>query len=349
MCDTEKSILKADRCCSRRGFLGRALGCSAFVGLGLSLAAPRVRAEFAAQVSGELTEKTAFARIEKLAEGVWAVISTPFTPEGVDGTTFSNGAIIAGRDGVLTLEGHATPAGSVWVSDAALALTGMRPTHVVLTHFHNDHAGGLAGHQLGAQAPAIIATATTRRLLIEDAQAELDQTLGDAKDTMVTTGKGLRLPETILVDDATPTVIDLGGRSVRLTCRKGHTPSDITVELDDPRIIFTGDLLFKGLFPYYGDALPSAWNQAIEDLAREAYTKYVPGHGSVAEHLWLADYQYLLSDVEQAAKRAHEQGKPAAEAWQEYKVPEALGEWKLFRPDVYLFAFEAWERELASN
>jgi hypothetical protein len=57
----------------------------------------------------------------------------------------------------------------------------------------------------------------------------------------------------------------------------------------------------------------------------------------------------LLADVGDAARRAVGKGTPAAEAWKSYEIPESLGSWALFRPDVTRFAFEAWERELKAK
>jgi hypothetical protein len=60
----------------------------------------------------------------------------------------------------------------------------------------------------------------------------------------------------------------------------------------------------------------------------------------------VGDYLALLDDVEAAARRAIEAGKPVAEAARAYRPPVELGEWVLFSPDYYAVAFGAWEREL---
>ncbi len=321
--------------CSRRDFLG----CGAYVALALAAGSTLTRRAFAAPLTGETVRTEPFARIEKLADGVWAVVSTPGVAN--DFRTVANGGIIAGRDAVLLVEGLNTPQGGAWLSDMARVLTGRRPTHVVVTHVHGDHVNGLSGQIGGDDQPTIIGTATTRRLMAERNAAPPQQGEGDIRKTVP-----IVLPDSVIVDETKPTELDLGGRTVRLTPRLGHSPSDLTIELLEPRVLWGGDLVFNGLFPYYGDAIPSKLGEACNAMLRDGDTTYVPGHGSVATAKELEPYLALLADVEAAARRAVEKGVPASEAWQEYQTPAALGEWMKFRPDIYRFAFEAWEREL---
>ncbi len=95
---------------------------------------------------------------------------------------------------------------------------------------------------------------------------------------------------------------------------------------------------------FYGDAIPSRWIEALRRLLDDDRTTYVPGHGSLASRDDLKPYMELMHTAD-AAKRAIENGVPASEAWRA-RDPQSLGEWGKFRPDVYRFAFEAWEKEL---
>jgi len=329
-------------CCSRRGFLG--LSCSGYLALAWGAAGLGARSAFgqdpgaAAKVASE-----SWSYIEKLNDGIYCSISTPFKAGGgIDPTTFSNGGILAGKERVLVIEGFNTPTGAAWQGSAAKELVGKHPTHVVLTHFHPDHSNGLAGYQRGAECPAIISTGKTRELVIEANKAV---PAAEANSAFARTGT-LRAPDTIIADASKPVTVDLGGRSVRLVPRAGHTPSDVTIELDDPRIVFCGDLFFNGLFPYYGDAIPSVLRKSMGTLLDEKFDVYVPGHGPRTDAKGVRRYVELLDHVEAAARKAVKDGTPAAEAWKTYKIPDSMGTWTKFRPDVYRFGFEAWEREL---
>lgn len=324
----------------RRDFLT----CGAYAALAFAFA-PSARRVIAGEPAADTVVTKDFARVQKVGEGLWSVVSTPMRDGKFFPTTICNGGLVAGKEGVLAVEGFNTPEGAAWLSDLSVELTGRRPTHVVLTHFHADHSAGLAGYPRGAEAPAIVATKETRRLLLE--KLHKDPPAGEGE--FAKAGTKLLLPDTILVDPAKPVSIDLGGRTARLVPRGGHTPSDLTVEVDGPRALFAGDLYFNGFFPYFGDAIPSRLAETVAAIRKEDHAVYVPGHGPLSDAAQLAPYAALLEDVGAAARRAVEKGTPAGEAWKSYAIPESLGAWTLFRPEFAKFAFEAWERELRAK
>jgi glyoxylase-like metal-dependent hydrolase (beta-lactamase superfamily II) len=311
----------------RRGFLEGALGCATY----LALAPATALRTFAATAYGEVVAEEAFARIEVVADGVWAVISTPLRDGGRHFTTTANGGIVAGRDGVLVVEGFYSDEGAAWLSGRVRELTGREPTHAVVTHYHADHTRGLGGLSAGrpeaSPSLALLATPATRDLLVEQ--------------------KEKVIPDTSIADEGM--TIDLGDRSVRLVPRRGHTASDVTVELNDPKVIWCGDLVWNGMFPNYVDAIPSHLARHCEAILGRSDTAYVPGHGDRAAAAALDAYLGLIRDVEQSARRAVEQGRPAAAAAAEYRLPESLAAWTLFSPSYFERAFQAWENELVER
>lgn len=326
--------------CCRRSILKGTLGCGAYTLMSLALSDSQTRNAFAASHASNSVIEQPFARIEKLSDGVWAAISTP---NNGDMTTVSNGGIIAGNDAVLVIEGFNTPKGGAWMRNAAKELTGQYPTHVVLTHYHGDHSNGLSGYMQDGDAPSIIATSETRKLLLNN---QLNQEFMADSGTLVQTNSNPLIPNTVIVDTSKPTKIDLGGKVVSVVPRYGHTPSDLTIELEEPNIIWCGDLFFNHMFPYYGDAIPSVLSKTCNSFMKSEDSTYVPGHGSVATKEDIHQYLALIGHVGEAAKDAIAKGKAAEEAWQEYSIPASMGEWAKFRPDVYKFAFTAWENEL---
>jgi glyoxylase-like metal-dependent hydrolase (beta-lactamase superfamily II) len=222
------------------------------------------------------------------------------------------------------------------MAERARALTRRWPSHVVLTHLHGDHTGGIEG-SVSVGSPGIHATAVTRDLTLASERAR-----EEASESRLTI-----LADVAVIPD-TPTTIDLGGRFVRLVPRSGHTPSDVTIELDDHSVMFCGDLVWNRMFPNYRDAIPSRLSQDIRALRRNSITTYVPGHGPLGNNSDLELFIQLIDSVEEAARRAHERGVPAAEAAKAYSVPPALGEWLMFSERYYEVALRAWERELGA-
>jgi glyoxylase-like metal-dependent hydrolase (beta-lactamase superfamily II) len=280
---------------------------------------------------GTVVAREPFGSLEKIGDGVWALISTPLTG---DSTTVSNGGIIAGRNGVLAIEGFNRPAGAQWLAAKAKELTGKWPTHVVLTHYHGDHSNGIAGYQRDGEQPVIHATERTRELVLTKNMP------ADPARTSTLNGAELIIP------NASRT-LDLGGPQANIVQRGGHTDSDLAIELDDPNVVFCGDLVWNGMFPNYVDAMPSRLNASVRTLRRSSSgTIYVPGHGALARAADFDRYVAMLDEVERGARAAYSAGTPAADAGARFQLPPSLGEWVLFNKVFYPRAFEAWYREL---
>lgn len=309
---------------SRRDFLCTAATCGAHVGMMSALAPFWGQRLWASQERFTVVASEPWGRLERVAEGVWALVSTPL----VDRTTLCNGGIIAGRNGVVVVEAFGSDEGARWIAGQAHRLTGRHPTHVVLTHFHGDHTGGLRGaKEVGA--PAIFATPYTRDTARQNETEPPNEILNRATP----------------LDTIRPTEIDLGDRSVLIVPRQGHTNSDVTVEISDPSVVFCGDLVWNGMFPNYVNATPSRLSQAVRLLHIGGAETFVPGHGSISDAEGLARYIDLLDHVEDAARSAMTEGLSAEEAGARFRMPTGMEEWTLFNPSYFSRAIGSWMEE----
>ncbi len=133
---------------------------------------------------------------------------------------------------------------------AELDTRGVEPKHVVLTHIHLDHAGGIGHiaelfggatiwvHDVGA--PHIVdpsrLVASARRLF------------GDALDTLYGEPRAVTDSRIKIMDEGT--VIPLGDRELRVLYTPGHARHEVTLFEPDAGIAFVGDT--AGVC--YGDA-----------------------------------------------------------------------------------------------
>jgi len=316
---------------TRRYFVARGGSCAAHLSLAALLAPTALRRRWAATPFGSVVAAEPFGRLEQIAPNTWALISTPLSG---DYTTLSNGGIVAGRNAVLVIEGFAQAAGAKWLAGKAKELTGRWPTHVLITHYHGDHVNGVAGYRDAGETAEIRLTDTTRGLAKEKNQPPDDarmRALGDA----------------VAIEAGSPSKFDLGGgRAVRIIPLVGHTASDVAVVIDEPRIVFAGDLLWNNMFPNYVDAAPGRLKQSVQSLKQKGEVIYVPGHGPVATAADFERYQALLDEIERGARSARERGLSAAGAAAQYSIPSSLGEWTLFNKRFIEGAFTAWYREL---
>ncbi len=322
--------------CTRRDFLAWSGSCTAHLLWMSAAASVGARRLFAEEPASGIVAKEPWGRIEKLHDGAWAIVSTPL--EARDFTTVSNGGIIAGKERVLVVESFASPKGAAWAARQARELTGRAPTDVVVTHYHGDHANGVGGFQQGGEAPKVWLTPTTRELVAPSGRN--DGRGGETeRASMIAAAERL--------DEATPTEIDLGGRKVRLHPRAGHTASDVTIELEDPSVVFYGDLLWNRMFPNYRDTTPTAFAASIRAAMRERETVYVPGHGPLAGAPDIERLLSVLGEIEAAAREAWKEEITASEAARGFRLPESLGEWTMFSESYFEVAIGAWHRELA--
>ncbi len=309
------TYLTPARCPSRREFLGTSLTCAAHVAFMASPFSASARRLWASRPQGRIVAEEPFGRIEEVGDGLYALISTPL---GGDYTTVANGGIIAGRSGVVVVEGLMTADGAEWLARQARELTGRLPTHVVVTHYHGDHSRGVSGYfSESTTGPDILATETSRDLVLtQPAQGE------ETEETRL-------------------------DRAVRIVPRAGHTPSDVTIELPEDGVVWCGDLVWIDMFPNYVDAVPSHLSTSVRAIQDPGWKTYVPGHGPLADAGAYARYLGVIDDVERAAREAIDRGLTAEQAGSRYELPGEFGEWALFNPRYYERAIGAWMRELS--
>ena len=316
---------------SRRQFVAASAGCASYLAAaGPFLTAPALR-RWSGIGARRVVAQTPFARIEEVGDGMFAIISTPL--DG-DFTTVCNGGIIGGSSGTVVVEAFATPEGAAWAASQARALTGRWPDQVVVSHYHGDHSAGPAGFvEEGEAAPALRATAATRDLV--------GRSPGD---------EAAKAPwaDVVLVPEDGPVEIDLGSRVVTVVPRRGHTASDLSVEVDGGEgPVWCGDLVWNAMFPNYMDAVPSRLSRSVRALQAIPAGTFVPGHGPLADSEAMSRYVALIDSVEAAARYAWQRGMTSDEAAEGYEVPAELGEWMMFSPNYHQRAIQAWMDELA--
>lgn len=318
-----------DSSVSRREFLAQSGSCAAHLALAAGVMPAAAKSLWSASTS-RVVAREPFGNLERITDGVWALVSTPLNG---DSTTVSNGGIIVGHNAVLAIEGFNKPAGAQWLAGKARELTGRWPTHVALTHYHSDHANGVAGYLTENDHPVVRATVRTRDLVIERNKPD------DAS-------RSAAVRDSVLITAAEPTTFDLGGRVVHVVPRLGHTESDISLELDEPSIVFAGDLFWNAMFPNFVDAIPTKLASSVRALRRTRDTLYVPGHGPLGHGTEYDRYVSMLDEVEHAARTGVAAGTTPADLGAKFSLPSSLGEWTLFNKIFYQRAFEAWYREL---
>ncbi len=196
----------------------------------------------------------------EVTAGVWTAVAEP---ESV------NIGLVVGRDACLLIDCGSSPEQGASIRNAISSVTAVPLTTVVVTHWHYDHAFGLAAF---ADVETIGHESVPSRLASAEA-AEIAARLGLDPKT-------LRSPRRSL---AVAAAVDLGGRRVEIAhLGRGHTDGDLVVVVPDADLVFAGDLIESSGAPSYGnDSHPTEWASTLDGLVglMTASTRAVPGHG----------------------------------------------------------------------
>jgi glyoxylase-like metal-dependent hydrolase (beta-lactamase superfamily II) len=184
-------------------------------------------------------------------------------------------------------QGRALRASLAGVSENALAA-------VVVTHWHYDHAFGLAAF---ADVPKIAHESVHVRLGSADSAAE-------ARRLRVDPGELVR-PD---VEIAVATALDLGDRRVEIAhLGRGHTDGDLVIVVPDADLFFAGDLIESAGPPSFGpDSVPEEWPGTLDAVIglMKATTLAVPGHGEPV------DREFVFEQRGRIAAQAAEMQEP---------------------------------------
>ncbi len=247
-------------------------------------------------LAGALSAGTPQFTVSEVAPGVFAAISDPN-----DARAGGNAGFVIGAESVLAVDAAGSAEGAERLLSEIRSRTKLPVRFSVLTHFHSDHMGGAA---VFAKAGAtVLAHENVRAWARREWQADLDAA---ARARYA----GLRPPDVTYRDRVT---IDLGGRTVDVFHRPGHTGSDSLVAVPEAKVLFGGDLVQKRTIPGLTFANTEAWMATLDEILRGygSWT-FVPGHGDVARALDVRLFRDYLRGLRFAVERARREGKSGA-------------------------------------
>jgi len=187
----------------------------------------------------------------------------------------SNAGFVVTQDGVLVVDALGSPALARELLAEIRRITTVPVRYVVLTHYHADHIYGLqAFKEAGAtviahQAGREYLNSDTAALRLQASREELAPAV-DAQTRLV--------PADRWIDGRT--TLQMGGLDFVLQpAGPAHTPEDLVVWVPQLKLLFAGDLVFRGRIPFVGQADSGRWITALDTLLAFDARIIVPGHG----------------------------------------------------------------------
>ncbi len=169
--------------------------------------------------------------------------------------------------------------------DELVATENLPVQRLLVTHYHSDHTWGAQGlgqvsmicsHETKRVYQEAITNSWSRKQVTEWAESERD-----TRPLLLVAVQSLVHRQPDITFEGT---LRLGfGSEISFKEVGGHTAGSCTVVLEPDNVIFTGDLIFNGQFPYAGDstANPDHWIAALEEIQHHNYDIVIPGHGEV--------------------------------------------------------------------
>ncbi len=273
---------------------------------------------------------------QSLGDGIYLHSQADPLAGPVDG----NSVVIVSDDGVLVVDTHINPAVARAVIDEIRAMTDVPVTHVVNTHWHDDHTNGNHAYRQAFPGVKIVAhKATLESLRVEweameeqrrsayakvepeELRRKADELDATAPDTAITyrvyggyvaalrpelPTLVLEYPDTVFEDALS---LDFGNRGVELRwLGRGNTDGDVVVWLPDDRVLLTGDLLVAPI-PFAFDSPMVDWVATLGRLRDFDAKIIVPGHGAPQhDDAYLGSVTKLIEATTNRVRAAHEEG-----------------------------------------
>lgn len=192
----------------------------------------------------------------------------------------SNAGFVVTKDSVIVFDTLGTPSLGYKLLKLIHTVTDKPVTKVIVSHYHADHIYGLQVFKdLGAQIIApkgamdyLDSPAARRRL--EERQFSLEPWVNESTRLVV--------PDLII--DKTMK-FKQGGLSFTLdVLGAAHSEGDLTLYVEDDRVLYTGDIIFEGRIPYLGDSNTKNWFLTLQHLETSKLVGLIPGHGPAAKN-----------------------------------------------------------------
>lgn len=214
-------------------------------------------------------------RVVRVAADAYMVQGLSALGSSANRNFISNAAFVVTPEGVLVVDALGSPALALELLGEIRRITPAPVRYVVVTHYHADHIYGLqafkdAGATIIAQRDGLLyLNSDTAQLRLAASREELAPAVDD--DTRLVAADRW-------IDR--PTTLRIGGIDFLLQpAGPAHTPEDLVVWVPQLKLLFAGDLVFRGRIPFVGQADSGRWIAALDTLLAFDARIIVPGHG----------------------------------------------------------------------
>ena len=214
----------------------------------------------------------------KVAPNTYFVQGLPEMGSSKNQNFISNAGFVVTSGGVVVIDALGSPILAQKLIKEIQRITKQKIVAVIVTHYHADHVYGLQefkkiGAKIYAQAQGrdYLASETAKQRLIA---SRIDFAPWVNKNTQLQSAD-------IWIDQNYK--LTVGGTEF-LIGRVGpaHAPEDLLIYVPSEKVLFVGDLVFRGRIPYVGNADSKGWLLALDKFEEFKPDVVIPGHGAAS-------------------------------------------------------------------
>lgn len=190
----------------------------------------------------------------------------------------SNAGFVVTPKSVVVIDALGSPALAQRLVQLIKTITPLPISHVIVTHYHADHIYGLqvfkdlGAHIIAHSAAGEYLNSDTAVLRLKASREELSPWV-DENTRLVVADEMLK--------GSSPKNLQVNGVDFYIApAGPAHTPEDLVIYLPAEKVLFAGDLVFRGRLPFVGGADSKHWISSLNKLLQFDVAVIVPGHGA---------------------------------------------------------------------
>jgi len=296
---------------------------------------------FFAHAQGQVGQAVDLIQVKpvQVAPHAYFVQGFPEMGSSTNQNFISNAGFVITPKGVVVVDAHGSPILAKKLIAEIARITPQKVVAVIVTHYHADHIYGLQEFKkIGAK---IYAQGEGRNYLSSETAKQ--RLIASRMDFAPWVNANTQLVAAdVWIDQRAK--LNIGGIEF-LISRVGpaHAPEDLMVYVPSEKVLFAGDLVFRGRIPFVGNADSKGWLIALDEIEKLKPKIVIPGHGAYSinpteDIVFTSNYlKYLRESMSKAALNLD----PFEEAYQQADWSEYEG-MPLFRAANRMNAYNVY-------
>ena len=273
-------------------------------------------------------------KLHKVSERVYYVRGVPGIATDNEGF-ISNAGFVVTSEGVVVYDSLGTPSLAKKLVENIRTVTDKPIKTVVIGHYHADHIYGLqVFKEIGAEILAPIGyeeymNSPFAQERLEERQFSLEPWVNE-KTRLLHPDRVITESERFTLGDTQFTMSLLGS---------AHSQGDMTLYVENDKVLFSGDIIFEGRIPFLGNANTKNWLETLIKFETDHVSALIPGHGPHAK-----DPQQAIVLTRRYLEKVRNVMNAAVDELESFDEAYSQADWSEFEK---LPAFEAGHRRNA--